>query len=384
MIDTLLGDVPPADQLIYYPVLRGKTSEWKALDLLAPGVRRRIVPIIEFIPDWRAPGSSAATVKRRAPQTPAQYVDRMLASTSAATPAGTRAFIYFGLAGPTARWLDIDLWSAFESEVSAPSHIIPLTALSSLERIPSLLRVVRTRGEVGLRLQLNDLGPSLKPRLVAALRALGIPERSVHIMVDLKNSPAGISHAGIRERLGDAHAFASVAVLAGVFPQDLTKYEPGVASEPRVEWETWWREQAATPGGERPLAFGDYTTQYAYYQPALRVPGSVSLRYTTDSAVVVFRGRQPNSGAGFGNEQMHGHCRLLVTREDYDGAAFSWGDHRMYCWADPTNGPGNAEQWRTAAIVHHITHVVVQLQDPEGSSATARAWARSRSPSACR
>ena len=202
--------------------------------------------------------------------------------------------------------------------------------------------------------------------------------------MDLKDTPNARSHGQIRAALGNAVQFASVVVLAGVFPPDLTQYEPGVASEPRSEWNTWWPEHVATPTDERMLAFGDYTTQCARYRPSPAVPGSVSLRYTIDDSVLVFRGRQSNNGTGLGHDQMHGHCRLLVRRADYDGAAFSWGDQRISCWTDPANGTGNAVQWRTASVAHHLTHVTVQLQDPAGSSANARNWARGQPGGACR
>jgi hypothetical protein len=183
--------------------------------------------------------------------------------------------------------------------------------------------------------------------------------------------------------VGNINAFASIVVLAGVFPKDLTQYNQGITAEPRTEWQTWWRERLATPTSDRILGFADYTTQCARYQPSPEVPGSVSLRYTTDDAILVFRGRQSNGGTGLGHEQMHGHCRLLVGRSDYDGAAFSDGDQSIYCWTSPANGTGNAMQWRAAAIAHHITHVVVQLQDAVGSSATVRAWARGQVSAPC-
>jgi hypothetical protein len=247
----------------------------------------------------------------------------------------------------------------------------------------TLASTAGSRGEVGLRLGLGDVGPRLAARIANGLQILGIAPRAAHLIFDLKDTPAAISHAQVRAALRNAGAFASVVVLAGVFPVDLRRYQPGTALEPRAEWKTWWREHVATPADEALLAFGDYTTQCAHYQPAPEVPGSVSLRYTIDDAILVFRGRQSNSGAGFGHEQMHGHCRLLVSRAEYDGARFSEGDQRIYCWTDPSNGPGNAMQWRTAALVHHITHVVVQLQDAVGSSATARVWARGQVPSTC-
>jgi hypothetical protein len=364
-------------------VLRAKASEWQALKRLTPGVRRRIAPILEFIPDWKKPGADTSGRKRRAPQTPAAHITRMLESSVAATPAGTRSFIYFGLAHPSAIWSGIDLWGRYAADVPASARVVPLADLSSLASASSLANAAQARGELGLRLGADDIGLPVSSHIGAALRLTGLGPGAVHIVVDLKDAPAARSHGQIRTALRNADEFASVVVLAGVFPTDLTQYQPGVTSEPRTEWITWWRDHVATPTDERMLAFGDYSTQCARYQPSPEVPGSVSLRYTIDDAVLVFRGRQSNNATGLGHDQMHGHCRLLVRRADYDGAAFSWGDQRATCWTDPANGTGNAAQWRTASVVHHITHVVAQLQDPVGSSASARAWARSKPAGAC-
>jgi len=381
LIDTLL-EAPPKNWQAYTPVLRAKASEWKALEMLRPNIRRRIVPIVEFVPDWKQPGSSTTT-KRRAAQTPTEYVRRTVESALKATPPDTRAFVYFGLVGSTAQWRGIDLWSEFESRVPAQAGLIPLADLTSVDATPSLMKAVRSCSEVGLRIDTRDIGPGLGARIDRALEVIGKPRESAYIVVDLKDAPAAVPQALVRAAFGIAHKFAGVVVLAGVFPMDLTHYPMGVSAEPRTEWHIWWREHVATPTNERMLAYGDYTTQCAHYRPSPDVPGSVSLRYTTDDAILVFRGRQSNSGAGFGHEQMHGHCRLLVARGDYDGASFSWGDQRVHCWTMPSNGTGNALQWRTASIVHHITHVVIQLQDPVGSSATARSWARGQVPATC-
>lgn len=383
MIDTLLGDPPAEDWRVYAPVLRAKASEWKALAALSPGVRRRIAPIIEFVPHWREPGASTSTRKRRAPQTPAEYLERFLEASVKATPSGTRSFVYFGLAGSDPKWSGIDLWSEFETRVPAQTRMVPLVDLGAVGSSAVLARVARSRGEVGLQFEGTDVSSALAARITIALQTLGVAAASAHLVVDLKDAPAAVSHARLRAATGNSDEFASTVLLAGVFPQDLTHYQPGITAELRTEWQTWWHEHLATPAGERLLGFGDYTTQCSRYRVSPEVAPSVSLRYTTDEAVLVFRGRQSNSGAGLGHEQMHGHCRLLVRRPDYDGAPFSSGDQHIYCWTDPSNGPGGATQWRTASLVHHITHVVAQLQDPLGSSATARAWARAQIPPAC-
>lgn len=383
LIDAFLGEPAADDWRTYSPVLRAKASEWKALEALTPGVRRRIAPILEFIPDWKTPGANTTGRKRRAPQTPQEYVARMIDSSVAATPAGTRGFVYFGLADPSGSWSRIDLWSEFAARTPKNANVIPLADLSSVATASSFPVVAGARGEFGLRLAAGDVGPNLSARTMATVGAIGLSAGSVHIIVDLKDAPAATSHGRIRAALGNADEFASVVVAAGVFPTDLTQYQPGIASEPRSEWIAWWREHAATPQAERMLGFGDYTTQCAHYQPSPEVPGSVSLRYTIDDAVLVFRGRQSNNGSGLGHDQMHGHCRLLVRRPEYDGQAFSRGDQCIACWSDPANGTGNAPQWRVASIVHHVTHVVAQLQDPMGSSANARAWARNQPPTPC-
>ena len=384
MIEPLLVDDEPEGWQVYSPVLRAKASERKAFAALTPAVRRRIAPIIEFVPEWRGPAPSGAKGKSRSPQTPEAYVRRMLADAVSATPSGTRSFVYFGHAGPNAQWKGVDLLSAFASQVPGGSGVLPLADLSSLPTATALTRAVRhAGGNVGLRIRAGDLGPAVDGLVAHAIRPLGISRGTTHLIVDLQDAPRAISHSAVRACFHDVQSFASVVVLAGVFPFDLTQYQPGVQSELRREWEIWRSHHLATPTGRRLLGYGDYTTQCAHYRPSPSLPGSVSLRYTTDNAILVFRGRQANSGSGLGFEQIHGHCRLLVRRADYDGAAFSAGDQRIHCWTDTTKGPGNPEHWRTACLVHHITHVVVQLQDAAGSSATVRAWARAQPPSAC-
>jgi len=383
LIDTFLGAPREEDWRLYTPVIRAKASEWKALQLLTPGIRQRISPILEFVPDWDAPGAVTSVRKRRAPQTPHEYVARMLRHAVEATPHRTRSFIYFGLAGSAARWKGVDLWAEYEARVEPKTDVIPLADLSSIEGQPGLTRSVASRSQIGLRLRSEDIGPQSQRRIDTVLQLLGIPRQFVHVVVDLKDRPTSRSHEQVRSALEHSRAFASVVVLAGIFPLDLTQYQPGIASEPRLDWTTWWQGHCATPNGERLLALGDYTTQCAHYQPSPEVPGSVSLRYTVDDAVLIFRGRQSGSAGGLGHEQMHGHCRLLVNRPDYDGAAFSWGDHRIRCWTNPSNGTGNAVQWRTASITHHITHVVTQVHDPTGSSASARSWARGQETTPC-
>lgn len=388
MIDSQLGNANVPVWQVYAPVLRAKTSEWKALTLLTPGVRRRISPIMEFVPEWREHAHAAGNGtkrKPRSPQTAADYVRQMLERAVNSTPSGTSSFVYFGNSGRTSEFRGTDLWSAFGAHVPNGAGVLPLVDLPAVPAIQArVARAARHAGTVGFRVCIGELNGTLEKQIRDAMRALDVSANSTHVVFDFKDSPEAASHSSVRGLLSDIDRFASVTVLAGVFPVDLTEYEPGVRPENRREWEVWRSEHVATPKRERFLGYGDYTTQCAHYRPSPAVPGSVSLRYTTDKAILVFRGRQSNSSAGLGYEQIHGHCRLLVNRPDYDGAVFSYGDQRVHCWTDPTQGPGNPEQWRVASLAHHMTHVVFQLQDPMGSTTSVRAWARAQAPVACK
>jgi hypothetical protein len=383
LIDLLLQE-SEGDWRMYVPVLRAKASEWNALESLGSEVRHRIAPLLEFVPDWQVPGANSGGRKRRAPQTYEEYVHRFLELAVNATPSGTRAFVYFGHAGPGAIWKGLDLWSSFESQVSAQVRLVPTVDLQFAANSGSLTRTIRARGEVALRISASSVNALLRSSIQNALQTLGAKASSAHLIFDLKSVPSAITHAQIRQSIGSADEFASLVVLAGIFPQDLSKYQMGVTPEPRTEWQVWWRDHVSTPERERRLSFGDYTTQYAHYHVAPEeARGTVSLRYTTDDSVLVFRGRKSNSATGFGHSQMHGHCRLLVGRPDYAGAAFSWGDQRITCWTDPANGTGGFAQWRSASFSHHITLTVAQINDPAGSSLSARTWARAQPSGAC-
>lgn len=166
MIDSLLGELEPEDWQVYTPVLRAKASERKALAALTPGVRRRIAPIIEFVPEWSGPPASGGKRKSRKPRTPEEYVRRTLTDAVNSTPAGTRSFLYFGHAGADARWQGVDLWTVFEAQVPPVWGVIPLVDLPSSAQASALAHAVHhAGGAVGCRIQASDLGPRSTARL---------------------------------------------------------------------------------------------------------------------------------------------------------------------------------------------------------------------------
>jgi hypothetical protein len=367
-----------------------KTSEWKALQGLGPAVRARCRPLLEFVPEWRAPApNQLGKRKSRSPQTAKAYVQLMIQRAFEATPIGTESFVDFAHAGAQGTFQSVHVWEEFENAVSTMSgRVIPVIAPDPSASIRDRVRRILARGHGQLAVRVSNAfvrNPAASVQLKALADAMAVATSSIHLLIDFKDQPDSITHDAIRASVGQTAKFASITVVAGVFPVNLMKYssQKVVHLESRTEWTTWWTNRLATPNDQEIVGFGDYTTQHANYSEQPALPGSVSLRYTTDACIVVFRGMQADKTAGRGYEQIHGHCRLLIQRPDYAVATFSRGDQRMYCWTDPRNGTGNPEQWRVACVSHHITHTVAQLADATGSAEALRQYARARPPGTC-
>jgi hypothetical protein len=392
VIDAEFGTATPLPWQVYVPVLRLKSSEWKAMLRLGQRVRARCRPLIEFVPEWKPPVAKApgkVVRKARAPQTPKAYLDQMLQRTVEMAKGGIGAFLDFGNLESPGEFHGIDVWAAFCGLPNVTnSGVIPTTCLTAGTALRARIKpaVVHAGARLGIRIPGTAVAKhTVEPHLSDMIKELGVTPNTTHLLIDLKDTPELALHASVRSAVAQIGEYASVTVLGGVFPIDLTKYDSKTAlhKESRVEWLTWWREHGVTAAGQRLLAFGDYTTQHAHYKESPGVAGSVSLRYTTDDTTLVLRGKQADSAAGVGFDQMHGHCRFLTQHKDFSGATFSAGDHKIHCWREPQNGPGNPEQWRTASVTHHITHVVAQLMDGTGCTTSMRTIAKAQPPMPC-
>jgi hypothetical protein len=111
--------------------------------------------------------------------------------------------------------------------------------------------------------------------------------------------------------------------------------------------------------------FGDYAIAHPLLvevDPRL-MKMSAQLRYTTDTAWLVFKERNVRD---YGFEQFKGICTALIARPEYKGAAFSWGDNAISECTLTSSGPGNATTWRRIGTNHHLTMVTDQISSVPG------------------
>jgi hypothetical protein len=125
----------------------------------------------------------------------------------------------------------------------------------------------------------------------------------------------------------------------------------------REEWALWKTLQDTLPNSR--LVFGDYGIQHPK-PPQDSGPGMrANIRYTTEDRTLVARGK----GAVFieGKEQYRKLCRQIVSRPEYLGESYSWGDAQIQLCADGEIDPASQILWRAAGTSHHMGFVAQQL-----------------------
>jgi hypothetical protein len=154
----------------------------------------------------------------------------------------------------------------------------------------------------------------------------------------------------------------SFVITATSFPESLVGLPPlQVSSVPRIEWQLW--EAIIPPVRNLRLpAFGDYGishVQPSEVDPRIMRP-SASIRYTTDEAWLVLKGRNLRD---YGYDQFHDVCRFLVGRPEYRGVCFSWGDTYIDDCSGGRVGTGNLSRCRKVGTYHHVQFLVNQLSN---------------------
>ena len=118
-------------------------------------------------------------------------------------------------------------------------------------------------------------------------------------------------------------------------------------------------------------AFGDYSIQSPLYQRPPPVPNvSASIRYAADRYWVVMRGEghnERNRGDGKYSAQYCANAQLLVEAREFSGPDFSAGDRFIYEKQNDFDHPGNATNWLTAGLNHHIVNTLRQIARTTGS-----------------
>lgn len=341
----------PAEARLYRPVLKGKAGEYRALAALDNIAADRMTPVIEIIdpPAGRSLDDHAAREAKalaRAWPVPTSIVD--------AAP----LFAPNGAA--------IDLY--FDALRAAAVSVVPAIGVDADPAYMAAIGAVVARHGRGvcLRVRAADVvsgafGAAGAPMLAG----LGVGPSEVDLLLDVGEilpgqlAQAQLAAAALLSSAAPLDPWRTLTLASAAFPVNLAGMPANsVSTVLRSDWQLW-RAVARAATGRIP-AFGDYAIAHPVLMTGfdpVTMQMSGSIRYTAADEWLVAKGRSTRTA---GWQQMRGVATQLVTRPEYSGASFSWGDQFIADCA--AGGPtGNAGSWRKVGTSHHLTFVTDQL-----------------------
>jgi hypothetical protein len=228
--------------------------------------------------------------------------------------------------------------------------------LRAICRLPEL-------GRWGLCVRLDEddfvSEEELGGRINQLLTLTGLSMRDVDILIDLRSiiavSPQalmGIARRGVAWVLGIGR-FRSITLAASNFPKDVSGVRrDSVGFVERREFALWQEIHEAFSRQVR-VSFGDYGIVHPDFVGGIIAPNrNAKIRYTLESSWMIVRGHAVNETQGaIQNPEL---SETLVSRREFLGPQFSWGDDYINKCAAREVGPGNPTTWVSVDTSHHL------------------------------
>jgi hypothetical protein len=346
---------------IYVPTLKWRQGEMKALQVLAPSVKAYVMPLIEIPPiPW--------DYVEEKPQKPLEEHLQQMPAQIRKNVSDLPCYIDFGLLDAGDRMASGEHPVTAFFQLSSGLPLIPVTGLERDITYQDSVKAVNVaiKSGVCLRVGLEELfNEAFDARAQSLLSILSVVAEETDLVVDLQGVDQGQS-AVLRTALPLAWQsqkltnWRSVILLGTGFPVDLSEVSPGLGSITRTEWLLW---RSLSTKIQRQPRFGDYGIAHFDVREldprVMKV--SASIRYTSDTEWLIFRGRSLRDPRFGGYEQFRTLSTQIVNHPAYAGMEYSWGDRFIYTCAYGEEGTGSLTTWRQVGTNHHITHVVRQL-----------------------
>jgi hypothetical protein len=338
---------------MYYPVLRWKAGEARALEEMPDSYARRMVPIIEPTPKWFSKGLQAG-------------IDRFAVRLGRAW-FGRECFVDPRLiAGPDGLAL---LMLQARCDALGLAAIPVLTTDYSAKFVRTLRSAIaRPTLGVGLRVSPSELrSKDWARRLLNVTDSWGVRPKDVHLMVDRSAICASDALDLEWEPFPGVPRWGGVVVLAGSFPPDLQHLRPDTHLIPRYEWRAYVSLVESWDGDGPPPEYGDYGIMHPVFkEPIEGAAPSASVRYTLSEDWLVIRGESLRKENGPGFQQYVGHAIFLSKHEVFAGERFSPGDRYIAERVQAGATPGSPSTWISAGTSHHLVRVMTDLAALEG------------------
>lgn len=357
----------------YYPFLKGKAGELKALASLPRKQRELLTPLLD-VPPEEVKFEREGDLKSIQIDTVEEALEGYAAKIAKAW--GSLDTCLVDLAGfhPELRLAGgIHPLTAFFADAKAADlAAIPVTGL---ERDAAHVRAVRSVCEewrLGAAIRLR--GPALtNPDALTSdlphlLDQLGLTADQVDLLIDcgalIKSTFEEVAALVPRiiaalPALQDWH---SLVVCSGAYPFQLgslvKKNETGEL--PRRDWQLWRTLISATSMPNRLPAFGDYgATRADWTSPFDPTEMSISAKivYATAENWMIVKGEKLSNDP----DQYHALARRLRQCLSFLAADHCPSEARVIECAEEIGGPGNSETWVTVATRHHLEVVTRQL-----------------------
>lgn len=358
----------------YVPALRWKRAEQKAVRALCEHEKLKLTPLLEIPARRPRPPKDKPPPKR--PRILGDWITEM--ATTIGTSWGTLRFAFAEIVpeitDPSSDDLAKKTEDLFRLAGALSVKLVPVVRPDySADRIEATKRIVSDNGRgVCFRVTLPQLNSvSIGSELAELLSTLGLRAEDADLIVDLHlvrdaDIDLGLICASV-PRLAHWRTFT---VLGGAYPKGLSKAQPGFNVFPRYEWEAWSKQVKRNL--PRKPAFGDYATVHPVpYNPDKNPPPCANIRYTTDSEWRVYKGlplvpKKPQANEPSRYHQFPAIAERLHVQPFFCGSMYSEGDKYIDRMAKGFRAgalapSGNSETWLSAALNHHMTYVVIQI-----------------------
>ena len=355
----------------YYPILRAKSAEFKALSQASSTVKDNILPLFEI---------------SKRPQDSKRYKD---------SPHPKILYLNDICTKITEMWsgrevlFDTYHWQNPAETIETGEHslsylyntlrrdnvlAIPVIGYDRWE-IPEYRLALKSivdihDGKFSIRLDHFAIEDANEPEhfqdiLSGILEELGLSPQNCHVIIDFadvsaKSVPDLISEFDILFNNLRHFGFMSYSIAGCSLPSSIDKAVKQTNSTGlvlRKEMLLWKGVRDQFPNSS--VFFGDYgvrgpnTSEIAYGNT------NAKIRYTTDNHFFIIRGQKIRKPIG-GMQ----HCSLsdkLIKSKHYKGAAYSWGDSKITECSKGKFG-GGATQWIEIDTSHHLAYISEEIE----------------------
>lgn len=350
--------------IFYLPILKFKDGEKRALQKLDRKIKKKVVPLLELVKKER---------QRKGDDNKINYF-----------PISDDEVLKKDLEYIKDKFSDMDVFidtkilSDFNRESAIQeiyrqtslfkSSVYPVVYLSELRNFTECTKSLLFSKGFCLRVCKNEITDLEKLMFESKIK------EAIHLLLDFDITDESItSIIPLIKNKTFTNNWKSITLASGSAPRYLTDFTAGkVGVHERSDWKAW-NNIVSQLDTSFNLNYGDYATRYPIFENIHNPNTSFSFRYTGDDSWFIFRGFSKKSKHYMGYIQYRAHALNLIENEEFQfsGENFSDGDAYIKSKAklidEFTGKPlskecGSPPTWLQAAINHHISKVVSQLQ----------------------